>query len=100
MENVYQIQSKRFLFIILASAAVLTFPLVAMRFTDEVKWTVFDFIVAAVLLFGTSLAIEIALRVLSSLWSRVAACAVILLGLFLVWAELAVGVVGTRFAGS
>lgn len=84
----------------LAAAALLAIPFVAMRFTNEVKWSLFDFIVAAVLLFGTGLAIEVALRVLTSFWSRVAACGVILLVLFLVWAELAVGVFGTPFAGS
>jgi hypothetical protein len=31
---------------------------------------------------------------------RIIACAVILMLLFVVWAELAVGLIGTRFAGS
>jgi hypothetical protein len=84
----------------LAAALLLTVPLVAMQFTMEVNWTGFDFIVAGVLLFGTCLAIEAALRLVQNLWVRFAVCGAILLMLFLIWAELAVGIFGTRFAGS
>jgi hypothetical protein len=100
MENTYQMQNKRFLLILAAAAAVFCVPFVAMRFTSEVNWTAIDFVVAGVLLFGTGLAIEFALRMIRGFWSRAAACAVILFGLFLVWAELAVGIFGTPFAGS
>lgn len=84
----------------LAAAALLSVPLIAMQFTGEVNWSRFDFIIAGVLLFGAGIFIEIALRLLTTFWSRVAALAVILLALFLVWAELAVGLFGTPFAGS
>jgi hypothetical protein len=100
MENVYQTQNKRLLLLMLAAAALLTVPLVAMRFTGEVKWGVFDFIVAGVLLFGTAITIEVALRMITSFWMRIAACGAILFALFLVWAELAVGIFGSPIAGS
>lgn len=100
MENTSQTQNIRFILIMAAAAGLLLVPYVAMRFTGEVNWSGFDFIVAGVLLFGTGIFIEIALRMLTSFWSRVAALAVILLGLFLVWAELAVGIFGTPLAGS
>lgn len=93
-------ENKRLIGILLVVAGLLTVPLVAMQFTTEVNWTAVDFIVAGVLLFGTGLTIELALRSITSLWLRIAACGVLLLLLFLVWAELAVGIFGTRFAGS
>ena len=71
-----------------------------MRFTSEVDWTAFDFVVAGVLLLGTGLVIEIVLRIVKRSEYRLAICAAMLLALFIVWAELAVGLIGTRFAGS
>ncbi len=93
-------ENKRLIGILLVVAGLLTVPLVAMQFTTEVNWTAPDFIVAGVLLFGTGLAIELALRSITNLWLRITACGILLLLLFLVWAELAVGIFGTRFAGS
>ena len=82
------------------AAALLSVPLVAMRFTDEVKWDGRDFLIAGLLLFGTGLAIEIALRKVRGTMQRLALCAVILLILAVIWAELAVGLIGTPLAGS
>lgn len=94
------IQNIRFLGIMTAVTILLLIPFVAMRFTDEVKWTAVDFITAGVLLYGTGLACELVIRVVKTLRYRIAMCVVILVALFLVWAELAVGIFGTRFAGS
>ncbi len=46
----------------LGVALVLSLPLVAMQFTDEVVWTLGDFIVVGVLLTVIGVAIELALR--------------------------------------
>jgi len=100
MENIYQMENKRFVFIMLVAAALLAIPIVAMAVTDEMKWGIFDFIVAGVLLFGTGLVIEAALRMLPSFKLRLIAVVGILAALFLVWAELAVGIFGSPFAGS
>lgn len=93
-------QNIRLIAIFLTVAALLLVPFIAMTFTDEVKWTPFDFVVASVLLLGTGLAIEIVLRIVKQFKYRLAMCAAILFALFIVWAELAVGLIGTRFAGS
>lgn len=91
----------RLIGILVTAGALLSVPFFAMKLGAEgVKWTATDFVAAGVMLFGAGLAIEAALRLITKLEYRVAACAVILLGLFMVWAELAVGVFGTRFAGS
>lgn len=81
-------------------AFLLLIPFIAMQFTSEVDWGPFDFIVAGVLLFGTALLIELVLRTVRSTRARILLCAALLLGLFLVWAELAVGIFGTPLAGS
>ncbi len=90
----------RLISILAAATLLLLAPLVAMQFTTEVYWTFSDFVIAAVLLYGTGLACELVLRKVRSTKNRVLVCAAILLALFLVWAELAVGIFGTPFAGS
>ena len=93
-------KNKRFIGIVITVAFLLLIPLIAMQFTDEVDWNVFDFVVAGILLLGTGSIIELVLRKVTKMEYRIAICGAILLALFLVWAELAVGVFGTPFAGS
>jgi len=71
-----------------------------MQFTEEVNWDLADFIVGGVLLLGTGLMCELAIRKISQIKYRIAVCVGILLALILIWAELAVGIFGTPFAGS
>lgn len=94
------IQDKRFIGIMLFVAFLLAIPLVAMQFTSEVKWTSFDFLVMGVLLGGTGILCEAVLRFVTGFRQRVALVVGILLVFLLIWAELAVGVFGTPFAGS
>lgn len=86
--------------ILVTTALTLSIPLIAMQFTKEVNWTLSDFVIAAVLLSGTGLAIELVIRYVKTGLSRTILLVVILLLLFLTWAELAVGIFGTPFAGS
>lgn len=60
----------------------------------------FDFVVAGGLLFGTGLVCELVLRKVKRFEYRIALVAMILFALFIVWAELAVGLIGTPLAGS
>jgi peptidoglycan/LPS O-acetylase OafA/YrhL len=93
-------QNKRLIGIVLFVGFLLLIPFVAMRFTNEVDWKLLDFTIMGVLLLGTGLLCELVLRTVKKIEYRIAICAVILLALFLIWAELAVGLFGTRFAGS
>lgn len=86
--------------IVTTAGVILLIPYVAMKFTGEVKWGPLDFLVAGVLLLATGLAIELVLRMVKKVQYRVAICAAILLALFVIWAELAVGLIGTPLAGS
>lgn len=91
----------RLIGILTVVAILLLIPFTAMQLGVEgVKWTAIDFFAAAAMLVGAGLAIEMALRVIKGFGTRIAVCAAILVVLALVWAELAVGLFGTRFAGS
>jgi len=83
-----------------SAATLLLVPLIAMLFTAEVKWTAFDFLIAEFLLFGTGLAIETVMMKFHNPAYRMIICAIIFILLFLVWAELAVGIFGSPIAGS
>jgi hypothetical protein len=86
--------------IVLGTAAILLVPLVAMQFTREVNWTVGDFVVAGVVLMGTGLLFDLAARKIQTRRARLITIGAIALGFLFVWAELAVGIVGSPFAGS
>ena len=94
------IQNKRLTGIMLAVPALLLIPFLGMQFSNEVNWTAIDFLVAGILLLGTGLLVELVLRKVKKRQSRIVLCAAIFIGLFLIWAELAVGLFGTPLAGS
>lgn len=81
-------------------AMLLVLTLVAMQFTKEVNWTVSDFVIGGILLFGTAGIIDFVLRKVKSRRNRIILSVSVLLVLMLIWAELAVGLFGTPFAGS
>ncbi|MFC0131857.1 hypothetical protein [Massilia eurypsychrophila] len=91
---------KSILLVVLGAAAVLLVPLIAMQFTREVVWTPMDFVAAAVLLIGAGLMYLLPARLLRTTGSRIALGVVVAIALVLVWAELAVGIFGTPFAGT
>lgn len=93
-------KTKRLNWIFIGITFLLCIPLVAMQFTTEVNWSVSDFIVAAILLFGTGLVCELVLRNVKTTRNRILICGVVLAVLLLVWIELAVGIFGTPFAGN
>jgi hypothetical protein len=92
--------NKRLLYFLITVCVLLLIPLVSMQFTSEVDWSRSDFVVMGVLLVGTAIFLEVVLRTVSKRDIRIALIALILILYFLIWAELAVGIFGTRFAGS
>ncbi|MFC3362992.1 hypothetical protein ACFOG5_07385 [Pedobacter fastidiosus] len=82
---------RRITIILIVTALILSIPLIAMQFTSEVKWTPTDFITAGILLLSTGLATELVIRNMKIGTFRTILLLVILLALFLIWAELAVG---------
>lgn len=93
-------KNKRFKIILTAVVILLLIPFIAMQFTDEVSWTIFDFIVMGVLLLSTGLLFEFTIRKVAKSKHKFAICVAILVAFLFVWAELAVGIFGTPFAGS
>ena len=78
----------------IATALLLMIPMIAMRFTQEVNWTLGDFIVAGILLFGAGLTYELISRLGSTFTYRAAVGVAVATALFLIWVNLAVGVIG------
>ena len=93
-------KNKRLIIIVMAVPLLLLIPLIAMQFTKEVNWSAFDFLVMAILLLGTGLLFELVLRKVRTLNSRITLIVIILIAFLLIWAELAVGIFGSPFAGS
>lgn len=86
-------RKKKRIFIILAIVAtLLLIPFITMPFTNDVNWTLGDFVVAGVLLLGTGLMCELVIRKFKIRKHRIVICIVLLLLLFLIWVELAVGI--------
>jgi hypothetical protein len=79
---------------------LLLIPLIAMQLTDEVNWSFFDFIIMGALLTITGLLIGIILKKVKSYKYKKILIVTILLIFLLIWAELAVGLFGTPFAGN
>ena len=77
-----------------AAAVLLVLPLIAMRFTSEVHWTLSDFLVMGALLGGAGGVLELATRRSDSLYYRFAATLAVAACFLLVWANGAVGMLG------
>jgi len=92
--------NKRLGLILLSVGFFLLIPFLAMQFTAEVNWTSSDFIVMGILLLSAGLGIELVWRTVKKMEYRIIAGLAVLAVFFLLWAELAVGVFGTAFAGS
>lgn len=92
--------SKPYDIVLLITALILTFPLIAMSFTKEVNWTIADFFVAAILLSGFGFAGLYIRRLIKKQSLRILVYAALIMLFVLIWGELAVGIFGTPFAGS
>lgn len=80
--------------IALATLLILLVPLIAMQFTEEVDWSPFDFIFMGTLLFGTGLAYKFIARKMVKRAHRIAVAIALAIVLLLIWAQLAVGLIG------
>lgn len=82
-------------------ALLLCLPALAMALRAEgVDWSRSDFVIMGALLVALGTGIEFAVRFLPSRGAQVIAAGLAVLVFLTVWAELAVGVFGTPFAGS
>lgn len=93
-------KTQRINIIISIVAFLLLIPFIAMQFTNELNWSLFDFAVMGMLLLSTGLLLDLVLRKVKTVQNRLLMGFVVLLAFFLIWAELAVGIFGSPFAGS
>jgi multidrug efflux pump subunit AcrB len=84
--------SKRIATYISIVIAVLFIPMLAMQFTDEVKWTLFDFFMASFLLITTLTLVEITLRNFKNKTFKITTVCIILFLFLLIWGDLSVGI--------
>lgn len=79
---------------------LLMIPLIGMQINADIRWGLFDFVIAGGILFAAGLAYEAIRTRLFSTSQRIWMVVGISLVVMVVWLELAVGIVGTPFAGS
>lgn len=81
-----------------AIAALLALPAIAMRFTDEVQWTAGDFLFAAILLIALGIGLEVSVRLARSRAHMAGLAIAALTGFLTMWANAAVGFIGSEDA--
>lgn len=74
---------------------ILSIPLIAMQFTQEVKWTLSDFIIMGILIFSTGFAYVLLSRYAPGFIHRAAIGLAIGTTFLLIWVNLAVGLIGS-----
>jgi hypothetical protein len=79
-----------------ATLAILLIPFTAMRFDTEVDWSLSDFILMGILLFGFGSAFVLISRVSEKPAYRWATAVAVGTGFFLIWSNLAVGLIGSE----
>jgi len=79
---------------------LLLIPLIGMAISDEINWSVFDFIIMGFLLILLSIGINFVIKPVKNLKNRFLYIGILVLIFMLIWAELAVGIFGTPFAGN
>jgi hypothetical protein len=80
----------------LVVALLLLVPFIAMQVGDEVNWSPMDFIIAWVLLFGAGMTYKLIAGKAGNIFYRLAAGIAVGTALFLVWSNLAVGLIGSE----
>ena len=78
------------------AVALLAIPFVAMRFTSEVNWSASDFISAGALFAIVGGGFELAVRTSGDRAYRAGAALALLATILTIWANLAVGIVGSE----
>ena len=80
--------------------SLLLIPMATMLISDEINWSIFDFLVMGVLLFSFGASINIVLKNTKNSKIRITFFTILILIFSLIWIELAVGIFESPFAGS
>lgn len=79
---------------------LLLIPLTVMQFSSEVNWSLFDFVIMGFLLLALGFGIRFIRNKKSVLKYPLLMIIAVVVLFFIIWAELAVGIFGSPFAGS
>ncbi|WP_379965667.1 hypothetical protein [Epilithonimonas sp. UC225_85] len=93
-------QNQRHFIIYLIPVIILTVVFIFTCISWEFSWTLSDFIIAGVILFGTAFIINLILDKIKTKEGRIILILMTLAIVSLIWIELAVGIFGSMFAGS
>jgi hypothetical protein len=85
---------KQILYVAMATISILMVPFIAMMFTKEVNWSPADFIVMGCLLMAAGIGYVVVANLSDSLLYKLATAIAVFAGFLLIWANLAVGIIG------
>lgn len=88
------------LVVFIVTILLLSIPFIAMQISGEVDWSPLDFTIMGTLIFSVGLFIDFVRRKVDGNPRKVILIALGILTFLLIWAELAVGIFGSPFAGS
>lgn len=78
------------------TAAILMIPLIAMQFSEDVAWTLSDFVFAGILILGTGITYKLITAKSGNAAYKVAVGFALFTGFFLILSNLAVGIIGSE----
>lgn len=78
----------------LATLLILLVPLIAMQFSNEVEWSVGDFVIMGILIFSVGVLFLLVTRYTTNLVYKAAMCGAIGSTFLLIWSNMAVGLIG------
>lgn len=87
--------NRSILYVGVVTTLLLMVPLVAMQFTDQVKWTIIDFVLMGVLLFGTGSLFVVVIRHGENIIYRAGMAVAVGATFLMIWVNLAVGLIGS-----
>lgn len=87
---------KHLIVVVFAAILILLIPLIAMQISSEIKWSPLDFVAAGILLMITGFAFVLVTFNASNKIYRIAVGMALGTALFMVWSNLAVGLIGSE----
>lgn len=91
---------KSLLVLLLFTLFILLIPFVAMQYSNEVNWSIFDFLIGGLIIFSGCIILNLIWQKTKKHKLKYLYITLTVIILVLIWAELAVGIFGSIFAGN
>ena len=85
---------------VISPLILLLIPLFGALFSNQVNWSLFDFIIMGTLLGLFGLSVHLIIEKVKNKTLRIVPVLFVIIIFLIIWAELAVGIFGSPFAGS